>query len=211
MFTVFVTLCYRNSCRCTIVGCYIFVLIWHFYQYLSHKVVMRSSQVHRSSLMWLSCKSVTWDETAAEYSSFQTDLRHRSSLVDSTPTTKEGTFEMPPSSSSVGSNVGCTACGCLLPSAGDSQICKPVRRWCHDFWSTIVLRFGSQSESGVLCACSVVRQIAILHQAVCLSAPVDGCVCRADVCAPLRHFHNFRAKSAGIYSHHLSRWILFSR
>lgn len=52
--------------------------------------------------------------------------------------------------------------------------------WCHGFRSTIVLRFGSWSESGVFCACSVVGKIAVLrHTLLCphLWTCVLSCVC----------------------------------
>lgn len=57
--------------------------------------------------MWLfsnlPCVPTTCDKIrTTEYASFRSDRRHRYSLVDSTPTTKEETFEMPPWSSSAG-------------------------------------------------------------------------------------------------------------
>lgn len=106
---------------------------------------------------------------AAGCASFQSGRHHRYSLVDSTPTTKEETFIMPPCSSSAGFSGVWAGCSGLSPSCGCIWTCTLGLRWCHVFRSTIVLRLGSWSKSGVFCACSVVGQIAVLrHAGLCL-------------------------------------------
>jgi len=147
--------------------------------------------------------------TVHEYDSFQTDLRHRHSLVDSTPTTKEETFEMPPWSSSAGSSVACLSCGGVLPPPGGTWVCTLVLGWCHGFRSTIVLRFGSWSESGVFSACSVVGQFAVLRHAVVLSLHLwmcepSWCMCLTESSNrnKTRRLYNLGAKSASFYRYH---------
>lgn len=102
---------------------------------------------------------------AAGCTSFQSGRHRRCSLVDSTPTTKEETLVMPPCSSSAGFSGAWAYCGGLSPSHGCFRTCTLGQRWCHSFWSTIVLRLGSWSKSGVFCACSVVGQFVVLRHA----------------------------------------------
>ena len=73
----------------------------------SYLIWLHDTRDRGASLMWLfsnlPCVPATCDKIrTTEYASFQSDRRHRYSLVDSTPTTKEETFEMPPWSSSAG-------------------------------------------------------------------------------------------------------------
>lgn len=105
-------------------------------------------------------------DRAAECASFQSGRHHCYSLVDSTPTTKEEPFEMPPCSSSAGFSGVWAGCRGLSPSHGRVRTCTLGLWWCHGFRRTIVLGVGSWSKSGVFCACSVVGQIAVLRHAV---------------------------------------------
>ena len=104
------------------------------------------------------------------------DRRHRHSLVDSAPTTK--------------THLKCRLDPVLLGpvwSAPVAVLCRPLLAacspapwgpvWCHGFRSTIVLWFGSWSESGVFCACSVSRSDCRTAPRGALSAPESVCVC----------------------------------
>lgn len=70
---------------------------------------------------------------AAGCASFQSGRHHRYSLVDSTPTTKEETFIMPPCSSSAGFSGVWAGCSGLSPSCGCIRTCTLGLRWCHVF------------------------------------------------------------------------------
>lgn len=111
----------------------------------------------------------------AEYASFQSDRRHRHSLVDSTPTTKEETFEMPPWSSSSGSSGVWARCGGLSPSPGHVLICTLGLGWCHGFSKHYCppVRFMVRVWS-FLCMLSSWPDCRIAPCGA-LSAPVDVC------------------------------------